>query len=121
MGVAMGKWQDLTGLVIDHVCDNPQNPQSQYPIPFVFREELCAVVWLSWKGCVQGDSSLDTECDNIFVGTATAVVTPPNYVLHNSQGCKVWVCEYESSRSEGSYSGPQPQHRFLLVHVGLWN
>lgn len=50
VGIAMGKWQDLTGLVIDHACDNPQHPQSQYPIPFEFREELCAVC-----GCLGKD------------------------------------------------------------------
>ena len=41
---------------------------------------------------------------------------PPNHLLRNSQGCKVWACEYEY-RSAGSCSSPYPP---ALLFVGLF-
>lgn len=105
MGAARGKWARL---VTDRASDKPQKSQTHYYILFEFREELLAVARLPWKGCVQGDTGLDGECDEIFAGAVAAVVTAPNYLLCNSQACKVWACEYLSSLSEGSYSSPYP-------------
>lgn len=112
MGVARGK---QARLVTDHACDKPQKSQTYYYILFEFREELLAVARLPWKGCVQGDTGLDGECDEIFTGAVAAVVMSPNYLLCNSQACKVWACEYLSSLSE-SLSSSITFCWFILVY-----
>lgn len=88
MGTAGGK---LAGLMTDHACDKPQKSKTQYSIPSEFRETRLVVVWRPCKGCVPGDISLDSECDYIFAGAATTVLIFSNYLLHTSQGCKVWL------------------------------
>lgn len=88
VGTARGK---LAGLMTDQACDKPQKSKTQYSIPSEFRETLLAVAWRPCKGCVPGDISLDSECGYIFAGAATTVVIFSNYLLHSSQGCKVWL------------------------------